>query len=972
MLSIAPQLFKKFLDTVVIDGVFSDSERALTAGPLGAKSAQEVASGRRIDHRTPYLMTVSGKGGYLPGPDFSKRESFRNITLLDHLVSVARGGAVLAELDLRAVGVNDTGIRSRIALLIAVGFLHDTDKILGLSRTDELKPEHVENLLQRFHVDRFLEVTGVRVSPADLLSMIHAVEVSRSGTLKPGMRLLTAEEHADCGYVRLADRLEGLFLNSAQGPVAMVAELQKYGGFRSPYFATGWRVLHLRSAHTPFLLNALQRGLCAQTIATCGMPPLLEIHHDGELIAIVPEPMANRIIEEGIRRATRPLNLSLRVIVPQGNGMRDMQDGGSGPEDLHDALRDDPVCAAKSLFVHIDFLTGEQSLRNAIDSLFGPLGFPPNYAGIDKFGGKLFQLWPVRAGDDELIHALRTEAAMIAVALGCAEPKEKSLAAQVPPAEVREAELVAALAQTNHVLPDWMAGIHHRLSRQSLLAAWAAALAERDEVLSECLFGSDGLLKLWLCGDGARRAGLFDKIGDPGAVLIEAAAQWLRGALNRRFVGAENDDSEGRCHFTNLPVSKDTRIDAKSGLEGIKTSAFSGREGRPESFESSKSQTLVSAPAAAEHRLRTLMGEGRGNGDIPAYVSTPTMMGLFASLNMRADPDFLQLNHYDLMRQEIRADKPVFPESETYGHRLMFARHASIPGKTAEVISFTRMMLQSALRMGRPVHVFRGLPTSENAFVHFDFLPSVIERGIGGRSLRLEQIPSAIGLLRNLEAMSETPNLGLELALRYADPSTRFAAACEALAVLNRLPDDKLNKLADLRRVLQTFTRSPDTIMTPSDNVLIEFARAMTRVQEAPSRDASNAVRTLGLKIALDAVEACAVALHQTGKETQIAAIAGALENEFERSSRLAWRGSQRDLPFPRKAAMAAASLFVEQVWPIAFKGRPPASKARRIAMAVYQVAFETESYRPRDKPNPQATVADNAAEIHVSSEPNA
>ena len=49
------------------------------------------------------------------------------------------------------------------------------------------------------------------------------------------------------------------------------------------------------------------------------------------------------------------------------------------------------------------------------------------------------------------------------------------------------------------------------------------------------------------------------------------------------------------------------------------------------------------------------MSEGRGNGDVPAYVSAPTMMGLFASLSMRADADFIQLNHYDLMRQEIKS-----------------------------------------------------------------------------------------------------------------------------------------------------------------------------------------------------------------------------------------------------------------------------------------------------------------------------
>ncbi len=957
MLTLAPALYEQFLKSVVHDAVFSNSERELTAGPLGEKVAKAIVSGKRIDPRPPYLMMISGKGGYVEGSAFEKRKKFRNVSLLDHLVSVARGAAVFAELDLRALGVEEALARQRIALLIAVGFLHDADKILGLARLDELTPEHILRLMQRFHIDRFLDMAQVRVLPDELLSMIHAAEVSRSGTLKPGMRLLSTEQNADCHYVRLADRLDGIFLDSTKSPAALLDELHQFGGFRSRCFARGWQVVHLRSAHTPFLLNQLQRALCAETSDTCGMPPLIEVHHDGELLAVIPKEGAERVIEAAIQRATRRLSLSLRVIAPQGNGIRDIQDGGKTPDDLLAALQDDPVLAAKSLFVHIDLLTGDGSLRDDIDALFTPLGFPANYAGMEKFNAKLFELWPVRAENDDLVHALRTEAAAIAVCLGCVEPKDKTLAARTPAADSREAELVTMLAELNYSIPEWIAGISHRLSRQSLVAAWAAALAEQDGDVRAGIFEPDGLLTLWLCGDGAERAGLLEKIGDPSAALVDAATHWLRSVLGRRFIPAENEFTTGRCHFTNFPVGKDARIDSKSGLDGIKTSAFSGREGRPESFESSKSQTLVSAPVAAEHRLRTLMGEGRGGGDIPAYISTPTMMGLFASLNMKADHDFISLNHYDLMRQEHKADKPVFPETQTYGQRLMFARHVSLPNQlrnskdsSHSIIGFTRMMLESALRMGRPVHVFKGLPVPENGFVYFDFLPDVIERGIGGRSLRLEHIPAAIELLRDLEDMAATPNLGLEPALRYADPVTRFAAACEALTVLNRLAEDQLNKLIRLKISLQTLTRSPTVTTTPTDNVLIDFARAMTRVQDAPARDASNAVRMLGIKIALEAVEACSTAIQQTGSETLIAAIAGSLENEFERSSRLSWRGKSNQRPFPRKAAREAATVFVEQVWPIAFKSRPPASKARRIAMAVYQVAFETESYRPRDQ----------------------
>ncbi|MCG5508764.1 hypothetical protein [Ectothiorhodospira lacustris] len=958
MLNISRDLFESFMRTAVIGGAFSNEERTLGTGPLAEKTQKDITSGKRIDHRTPYLCRVSGKGGHVEGPSVIKRLQFRNVSLLDHLVSVARGACVFAELDLRAMGVSEDRIRPRLAILIAVGFLHDADKILGRERVEEITSDDIAQLLQRYRIDEFLKASGVEISPEDLLSMIHGVEVSRSGSLRSGMRLLSAEEAGDCHYARLADRLEGLFLNSEAGLEALIKELEKFGGFRSQVFSHGWRAVTVRSAHTPFLLNALQRGLSAATQNLTSMPPLIEVHHDGEFLAVIPESAADQIIDAALARATRPLRLGMRVMT-NPKGTRNILDGGSGPEDLLDLLARDPGEASKALFLHVDLLTGQGSLREQIDTLLTPMGLPPDYAGLNKFGGKHYQAWPCRGDDNEiLVAALRRDAAAIAVGLGCAEPDDKKLASKVPDSTCRESELLEVIRQSGQEVPEWLLDVGHKLSRQTLLSALAAGLAERDEDLRERVFGFEGLLHLWLCGDGEERAGLLAKLGDPGAAFIDAAMTWLRGCMKGQFLSAD-ETAGGRCHFTNIPVGLERRIDTKSGLDGIKTSAFSGREGRPESYESSRSQTLVSPAAAAEHRLRTLMGEGR-SGEVPAYISSPTMMGLFASLNMKADADFLQINHYDLMRQEIKPGKTVWPEAQTYGQRIMFARHVTIPAKTEEVIALARMMMQSALRLSRPVHVFKGLPTPENAYVHFDFLPGAVERGIGGRSLRLEQIPDAIDRLRILEQMIAIPNLGLEVTLRYADPATRFAAACEALAVINRLPEDKQKQLAHLKMTLKSIVRSPDTPMTSTDNVLIDFARAMTRVQAAPSRNASNSERTLGLKVALDAIESCAGEIHQTGTETLIAAIAGGLENEFERSSRLAWRGKDKGLHFPRKAAFEAATLFVEKVWPIAFQSRPPASKARRIALAVYQVAFENESYRKREQA-PDATTPEQA-----------
>lgn len=949
MLTHSRDLFDLFMEIVVRKGAFGPAERDFQQGPLSEKTAKDVASGKRIDPRAPWLCRISGKGGYSSNPKtalFWGRS--RNVSLLDHIVSVARGAAVFAELDLRAAGIPEEQIRRRVARQIALGFLHDSNKVLQ-KPDSELTAQDVEGLIKRYWIDLFLEKAGAgAIHPEDMLAMIHAVEVGDSNSFAPGMSLLSNEQQKDCHYARFADRLEGKFLDGDQGVEGMLKEWRSFAGLRAKSALGGWRVVHLRSAHTPFLLNQLQRGLSAAVQNLAGMPPLIEVHHDGELLALIPEAVADAAIEEGIARATGRLRLKMRVMT-NTRGARNILDGGASVEDLLEHLRNNPDEASKALFVHVDLLTGPESLREGMDDLLIPLGLPTNYGGLEKFIGKHYQPWPSRSGslDPEAV-ARRGYAAALAIGLGCDEPAEKALARRVPDAAAREAELLALLAAEGHEPPEWLTALEHKLSRQSLLTAWAAGLAGQDEDLQDKVFAHGGLLDLWLRGDGAERAGLLEKIGDPGAALAKAATEWLRAAMTRRFLAAD-ESAPGRCHFTNAPVGLDAEIDTKSGLDGLKVSAFSGREGRPEFFDRTKSQTLVSAPAAAEHRLRSLMGEGRGGGDIPAYVSTPTMMGLFASLNMEADQDFLQIDHYDLARLEAKPGKEVYPETQTYGQRVMFARHVSIPPKATEALKLARMMMQAALRLGRPVHVFKGLPTPSNAYVHFDFLPGAIERGLGGASLRLEQIPEALRLLGLIEEMAETPNLGLELALRFADPATRFAAACEALAALNRLPEDKL-KTSPLPPPLRHLVRSPDAPMTKSDELLIDYAKSMTRIQTAPKRDASNSELSLGLRVALEAIGECAV-IGQTGPESLKAAIAGKLEQEFERSSRLAWRGKDRGLPFPRRAAMETATLFVERIWPEVFQKRQPAAKARRISLAIYQVAFDTESWRPRAKP---------------------
>lgn len=955
MTEISKALFEDLLERVVRPHVFSDPERARADGPLTEKSAKDVASGRRIDDRIPYLMTVSGKGGYVTGPGFAARSPYRNITLLDHLISVARGAAVLAELDLRASGATG-GLESRIALIIATGFLHDADKMLGMSRLEGLTSDHIEGLMSRYGVHAYLEAHGAPVPAEDMLTRINAVEMTRSDLLRPGMRLLSPQERADMGYVRLADRLEGHFLDSRKGPDAMIAELQKFGGFRSDVLRRGWRRIHMRAPHTPFLLANFQLGLSAAVRSVFGMPPLIETLHDGEFLAVIPEEGSDRVIEAAIADAVRPFGLKMR---PDTNakGSRDLLDGRGDVADLIDVLGNNPRDAVKALFVHVDHLQGTGDIRPLIDEMTAPFALLPDFGGLAKFAGKHYQPWPDRGADTEGAW-LRTRAAAIAIGLGCTEPADKGLAERVPDAAQREAELVRLLSRYGHEVPGWFEALG-KLSRQTLLAVIAAGLAASDPDLETELLDRSGLLDLWLVGDQQGRAGLTDKIGDPGAEMSRAAKGWFRSLIGGGFTRADETALEGRCHFTNMPVRLTDRVDGKSGLDGVKVSAFSGREGRPESHTSSKSQTLVSPIAFAEHRLRTLQGEGAGFGSVPAYISSPSSLGLFASLQLRDERSFLEINQFDLMRLEVKGGKRPVPVTDMYGQRIFFARHFAIPERQIEIIQQIRMMMRSALRMGRPVHVFRGLPCPQNAFFHIDAAPDLIRRAIGGGSLRIEQLPGAIELLEIVEQLADTNQIGPEIALRFADPETRFGAACEALVAFGRLPEDKQKQKGSLRWRLTNITRDKEITMSQNENVLIAFAQAMAGIQEAPRRDASNNVKTMGLRIALEAVEECRNKINQSGRDSLIAAVAGTMQNEFERAGRVNWIGKPQGNPFPTHRAMGAATLFVDEVWTKAFSGRSPASKARRIATAVYQVAFENEHRRRFD----ERRAADNAAE---------
>ena len=954
-------VYGSFLEDVVRQGVFSEEQRTRGAGrPLGDKAKRAIEQGERIDDRAPFLATVSGKGGWIRGPEFDRRKPFMNVTLIDHLVSVVRGALVFAEIDLRAAGVPENELSGRLARLAAVAFLHDADKMLQRDRRMEIRPADVEGLMQDYGVVPFLAKFGQALDAERMMSLIDQVETTRANRMRPGASILSGQEVRDCAYVTLADRLDGAYLDTRKGGDCVVRELEAFKNENLRSDALGdWRALRIVSPHTPFLLDELQGRFSRACDDRHGHPPLIEVHHDGELLLVAPSKGFDEVFNKAVDNLGEAFNLDLRVNI-SARGMPDILDGGRNVHDLREHLQEDVRTASRALQISVDLVrpvADATSVKSRIDGIFVEFEVAPAWPDLDRYSKRLVSPWHTHyEGNDERNDFLR-DAATVAVGLGCKGPAPGQKL-NVPDARAREQELVKLLKKSGVPIPAWLIELTHDISRRNLLAALAAASTINDSLRQEELLGDDGLVNLWLRGRGDRR-GLLDKIDNPGSYMAAAAQKWFSAAAHGYLFRAEDENAEGRCHFTNAPVSRKSPINLSTGLYGVKASAFSGREGRRESFDSTKSETLVAPLALAEHRLRSIkVKRPGGQPDVPILISSPTSTGLFATLVYVHDDLPLEFSLFDALRADNRkSDGPVFPGMEGFSRRCRIGRYESLPNRMASrdrrnigIITFVRMIFKTAQRIGRPIHVFRGLPRPDPGFVSFDFLPEHLVAALGGTSFRIEQIPSKIDLLRIVEEVASIPKMGLDLATHIADPETRFAAACDAVMRIDRMDVGKTDARSFLRHSLLNLLEDEETMSTESDNVIVRFAESMSHVQRAPRDSDGGTVSEMGLRVALDAVEA-AGQLGQTSRDSLIHAVMGSLGKELKRKDHDSRKATGTDST-RESSLLSAAEIFVDDVWPKAFGKTSPPSPQRRIALAIYRMSFKRAARAARGAGN--------------------
>jgi hypothetical protein len=938
-IALAQEIYEAFLTTVVKEHVFGSDERERTQAIPDAEKV-EIAKGARVDGRTPPLCLISGKGGWSEDPKvFAKRERFTNVTLLDHLVSVTRGALVLAEVGIRSVSpaISETSLKRRLATIAAVAFLHDADKMLGIERAQLLKVDDIELLRGRYGIPQFLFAFGRDFSSQLLLQAIDEVEVSRADRIRPGEAILDRETTADVGFVRLADRLDGSFLDSSK-PLRDLAEVFGESRLTAPkiWKEKSWRFIEFSDPHTPFLTDAFLEALCdccADPETGHGYPPLISVHHDGQFVCVIPEERADVIVDQALDATTRPIGSGMRLRVDvNARGYIDILDAAGTAQDVRDAVDADTLALSKCerlLEVSIKVASDRAS---EIRALFDPLGFGPN-SNFSTHTGARIPLWRLDKASEDFRETHRTSRALNAV-LACKDAPKSA----VPAYDVREGELIALLKTGNIEVPQWVLDVSDAIDRAPLISALAGAHARPETQLYAEI---DALLDLWLVGRDDRQ-GLNANVPQSGDRLSNAVKRHFKALIGGRYVEpSESDDADhpGRCLFTNQPAGPKNAISTKTHVYGVKVSAFSGRQGRPASFVSTTSETLLAPIAEAEHRLRRHL---RASGDkIPVLVSSPTQSGLFSGLVFRQSDELRDLTFYDTMRRIRKDDKPVYEDAEAYRRRQRIGRYEEMPTRLVSVgndfgqISFLRATFECALRTGRPIHVFRGAPTLKRAFVAFDFLPPTLEMALGGTDFRLEQIRSKVQILDIVELIANETGFGVELACEIANPKTRFGAACDAWSRAAKMPEQKAQQARNIEIKIGNLLKE-DCVMSESDSVIVRYAHAMALVQRMPVRSDGDSVAESGFRSALDFTERNP---EGHSRDALIAAFSGNLEDNIGRRALHAATYKPENI---EKAALA----FVDGVWLGLLKGVAPASKVRRTMIATYRWAFTREATR--------------------------
>ncbi|MCB1640066.1 MAG: hypothetical protein KDI15_14595, partial [Thiothrix sp.] len=467
---------------------------------------------------------------------------------------------------------------------------------------EDVNDEQVAERMQRYGLDKYLQQAGIELTPGQLLYLIDKVEAQQANRRLPEALPAPYADGTLPLYVRLADKLDGIFLDAdpekpsdKKGIGGVLRRLvEDRSCIRSEELRrlfTNGRVVDIYDPHHPFLLDELQQQLALCSRVLVGAPPLLEVHHDGRLLVLLYEEQADEVIRQALDSVCFALPFSLRISVNTRGEPELLNEQPDHMRLTNHLLREAKHSDIKNLLlIKADDVNG---IFDPLSELMEDLALLPNLPANYNKNVSLYDsdqhiegsagIWLRRAAHAALLLNLNL----------------KKTPKNFPDYTVREQMFLRILPEP---IPEWITHVSYAHGRRVLLALWAVTLAAEDSEIRQAIWGEAGLLQQWLEGTDDMPA-FRQFIPAEGEQVSQAVRAYFRQRMTGSAVMAEVSDTEPDsrqleyCHFTAQPMLKGQGIVVKDNLGlgkiGVRASAFNGRDNRPEGLNDG-SHTLIS------------------------------------------------------------------------------------------------------------------------------------------------------------------------------------------------------------------------------------------------------------------------------------------------------------------------------------------------------------------------------------------
>ncbi|HSK40252.1 MAG TPA: hypothetical protein VK943_10845, partial [Arenibaculum sp.] len=695
-----------------------------------------------------------------------------------------------------------------------------------------------------------------------------------------------------------------------------------------------YRALVVSDPNHPFILAKFAAAIDEKCEDITGMRPLFHVVRDEMLVSLIPVESADDIVRAAAGDVAGTIPFQSDIVIspaglPKAVGARpswaklqEIVNGGIATGGMRRLLS---VKVA-------DLKTCEDGLRELAIAAGCPFIEIPG-----TIAGQTLPIIASRQRDDPDCAAV-APAALVSLAIGIEEETKDK-------AYHRKAREQAVTRMLGDAVPGWLADVD-ALTRRTALALVTAAKAAADEDFRETLLERGGLIPGWFADTG-----VFGRMPDKAGPVRRAVQARLLALSAGAYV--EVAPAARHCLVTGEPVSGDP-IDSKDGLYGINSSAFSYREGRAEHKFSETSGTHLSPVSYAEFKLRGLAFRNlsRPEGGIPVRLSSPTAGGIFG-LSVGDMEDRGDFGLFDMVRKDT--SRKYYEGLEAYVTRTHLGRFESLPRHFADRkdgtktapgrISFLKVAMEAALRHGRPLHLFAGLPHPRKDFFYCDCIDPELRVLLGKDGFRIEEIPQAIRLLEVIGTIAGPRKAGLgmvDVAKQFCLPSTRFSAACLAWAAARDGESDSGHLVSTLSDFIRREVSKMDNDgKTPP---MVRLGRLATAIQRLPRRDDGANDEAFLFRHAVEA----ATESHRLGMrdvESLVFAVAGRIQVDGESRQKggkgfYAARDNRAESQTIPDAIEAFARCFVEDVWFGVLRGNPPASNVLRGLTATYRWSF--------------------------------